>query len=132
MDDQRPISGAEKTFFSLGTGRGISVFFARKFLTFLISQVPVVLIFTKFDALEDKCYSKLREQGKSHQEAKNELPELANKIFQNEYLSRIENTEFPPKTYVCLAGDRPHFSFKLYILTDTRNEQARQSMFSII
>ena len=25
MDDQRPISGAEKAFFSLGTGRGIFV-----------------------------------------------------------------------------------------------------------
>ena len=67
--------------------------------------MPVVLIFTKFEALEDKCYSKLRDQGKGHQEAKNELPELANKIFRNEYLSRIQNTEFPPKTYVCLAGN---------------------------
>jgi hypothetical protein len=25
MDDQRPVSGAEKAFFSLGTGRGIFV-----------------------------------------------------------------------------------------------------------
>jgi len=25
MDDQRPISGAEKAFFSFGTGRGIHV-----------------------------------------------------------------------------------------------------------
>ena len=72
---------------------------------FSISQVPVVLIFTKFEALKDKCYSKLRDQGKSHQEAINEVPELANEIFQNEYLSRIQNTEFPPKTYVCLAGN---------------------------
>jgi hypothetical protein len=130
MDDQRPISGAEKAFFSLGTGRGIFVFFfSWKFLTYLISQVPVVLIFTKFDALEDKCYSELRQQGKSHQEAKDELPELANKIFQNEYLSRIKNTEFPPKTYVCLAGNQLCLSFKPYILTDTRNEQAGKPMF---
>ena len=75
--------------------------------------MPVVLIFTKFDALKDKCYSKLRDQGKTHQEAKNELPGLANKTFQNEYLSRIENTEFPPKTYVCLAGNMLYSSFKL-------------------
>ena len=67
--------------------------------------MPVVLIFTKFDALKDKCYSKLRDQGKSHQEAKNEVPGLANKTFQDEYLSCIENTEFPPKTYVCLEGN---------------------------
>ncbi len=72
---------------------------------FSISQVPVVLIFTKFEALKDKCYSKLREQGKDHQEADHEVPELAKKIFRNEYLSRIQNTEFPPKTYVCLEGN---------------------------
>ncbi len=76
---------------------------------FSISQVPVVLIFTKFEALEDKCYSKLRDQGKGHQEAINGVPELANEIFQNEYLPRIQNTEFPPKTYVCLAGNNVVF-----------------------
>ena len=27
MDDQRPISGAEQAFFSLGTGRGFLFFF---------------------------------------------------------------------------------------------------------
>jgi GTPase Era involved in 16S rRNA processing len=86
MDDQRPISGAEKTFFSFGTGR-----------------VPVVLIFTKFDALEDKSYSKLRDQGKEHQEAEKEVSELADKIFKDEYLPRVLDAEFPPKTYVCLA-----------------------------
>ena len=80
-------------------------FFFRKFLTFSISQVPVVLIFTKFEVFKDKCYSVLQAQGRGHQEAKNEAPELANEIFQNEYLSRIQNTEFPPKTYVCLEGN---------------------------
>jgi len=87
MDDQRPISGAEKAFFSFGTGR-----------------VPVVLIFTKFDALEDMCYGKLRGQGKSHEEASIQMLELANKTFQQEYLLRILKAEFPPKTYICLAG----------------------------
>ena len=67
--------------------------------------MPVVLIFTKFDALENKCYNKLRYQGKDHQEAKSAMPELANKIFQDEYLPRVLDTEFPPKTYVCLAGN---------------------------
>jgi len=41
----------------------------------------------------------------NHQEAKSAMPELANKIFQDEYLPRVLDTEFPPKTYVCLAGN---------------------------
>ena len=39
-------------------------------------QVPVVLIFTKFDALEDMCYSKLRGQGMSHEAASIQVPEF--------------------------------------------------------
>jgi len=108
MDDQRPISGAEKAFFNLGTGSGIATYlfiYFWNFLIFSIFQVPVVLIFTKFDALENKCYTQLRHQGMNHQEAKSAMPELANKIFQDEYLPRVLNTEFPPKTYVCLAGN---------------------------
>ena len=77
-------------------------------------QVPVVLIFTKFDALELKCYSKLREEGKSHEEASIQVPELANKTFQDEYLSRVLGANFPPKTYVCLSGE-------IFILIDFFN-----------
>ena len=76
-----------------------------KFLKFSIFQVPVVLIFTKFDALENKCYNKLRYQGMNHQEAKSAMPELANKTFQEEYLTLVLDTKHPPKTHVCLAGN---------------------------
>jgi len=67
--------------------------------------VPIVLIFTKFDALADVCYNKLRYQGKDHQEAKTAMHELAKKTFQKEYLPRVLDAEFPPKTFVCLAGN---------------------------
>ena len=106
MDDQRPISGAEKAFFGLGTGSGIFIIsFVWMFLILTIFQVPVVLIFTKFDALEHRCYNKLRHQGRNHQEAKSAVPELKNKIFQEEYLPRVQDTKFPPKAYVCLSGN---------------------------
>jgi len=72
---------------------------------YFILQVPVVLIFTKFDALVEKCYQKLRLQGKDHQEAKAAMHEFANKTFQDEYLSRVLATDFPPKAYICLAGN---------------------------
>ena len=67
--------------------------------------MPVVVIFTKFDALEDMCYNKLRSQGKNHQEAQDAMPGFVNKIFQEEYLSRVLATDFPPKAYVCLSGN---------------------------
>jgi hypothetical protein len=131
MDDQRPVSAAEKVFFSLGTGSGICCFFfwKFKFLIFSIFQVPVVLIFTKFDALEDTCYNKLRSQGKNHQEAEDAMHEFANKIFQNEYLPRVLATDFPPKAYICLAGNilSPHIFLKF--LQMFRDEQGRNSMF---
>jgi len=106
MDDQRPMSGGEKVFFSSGTGSGIYfIYFLGKFLILSILQVPVVLVFTKFDSLVEKCYQKLRLQGKNHQEAKAAMHEFANKTFQDEYLSRVLNTKFPPKAYICLAGN---------------------------
>jgi len=106
MDDQRPISGAEKAFFSCGTGRGIYILllFVEAIDIFKF-QVPVVLIFTKFDALEDMCYGKLRNQGRSHEEASMQMQDLANNTFQQEYLPRILDAEFPPKAYVCLTGN---------------------------
>jgi hypothetical protein len=88
-----------------------------------------VLIFTKFDALELKCYSKLREEGKSHEEASIQVPELANKIFQNEYLPRVLGAKFPPKTYVFLAGNILYSYIFFRILTNIRARQRRKSMF---
>jgi hypothetical protein len=88
-----------------------------------------VLIFTKFDALELKCYSKLREEGKSHEEASIQVPELANKTFQDEYLPRVLGAKFPPKTYVCLSGKTLYFYIFFTLLTDVRIGQRRKSMF---
>jgi hypothetical protein len=81
------------------------LFLEFNFLIFSIFQVPVVVIFTKFDALEDKCYNKLRSQGKNHQEAKDAMHEFAKNVFEKEYLSRVLATDFPPKAYICLAGN---------------------------
>jgi hypothetical protein len=108
------------------------VFFLSLFvqpLMILFFQVPVVLIFTKFDALELKCYSKLREEGKSHEEASIQVPELALKTFQDEYISRVLGAKFPPKTYVCLSGKMLYFHRFFQFLIDVRAGQRRKSMF---
>jgi hypothetical protein len=94
--------------------------------------VPVVLIFTKFDALEDMCYNKLRSQGKNHQEAQDAVPECANKIFQNEYLSRVLATDFPPKAYICLGGDilSSYRFFKFLQILEMNKEETQCSELS--
>jgi len=91
-----------------------------------------VLIFTKFDALEDMCYNKLRSQGKNHQEAEDAMPELASKIFQNEYLPRVLATDFPPKAYVCLAGNILSFYrfFKFLQILEMNKEETQCSELS--
>jgi len=107
------------------------VFFSFSFCTTLdnvIFQVPVVLVFTKFDALELKCYSKLLEEGKSYEEASIQVLELAHKTFQDEYLPRVLGAKFPPKTYVCLSGKILYFSRFFKFLTDARTGQRRKSM----
>ena len=88
-----------------------------------------MLIFTKFDALEDKCYSKLRKEGKSHEEASIQVPGLANKTFQDEYLPRVLGAKFPPKTYVCLSGNILYSYTFFRILIISRAGQRRKSMF---
>jgi hypothetical protein len=53
------------------------------------------------------------------------MHEFANKIFQNEYLSHVLATDFPPKVYVCLAGNilSPYRFFKfLQILGMNKKE----------
>ena len=78
------------------------------------------------------CYNKLRAQGKNHQEAEDAMPELASKIFQNEYLPRVLATDFPPKAYVCLAGNILSFYrfFKFLQILEMNKEETQCSELS--
>jgi len=60
--------------------------------------------FTKFDALVIQEYAKLNdEQDGSDRWAKAE--EKADTVFQETYLSKVLNVQFPPKAYVHLQGE---------------------------
>ena len=107
------------------------LFLLQKLMIFFKFQVPVVVIFTKFDALEDMCYGKLRGQGKSHEEASIQVPELANETFEKEYLPCIFNTRIPPKTYVCFAGN-VIFCLIFQVLKNNRNGQRRKRRKSML
>jgi len=66
--------------------------------------VPVVAIFTKFDALEDVTYGKLRNEGIPHADAVKQTAERAVADFETEYLPVVRKLKFPPKVHVYLRG----------------------------
>ena len=71
-----------------------------------LSSVPVIVIFTKFDALHAVAFGELREQGKGIQEAVAMAPKHAEEIFKNnDYYGMLQGKEFPPKNFVCMGGE---------------------------
>ncbi|KAN0078029.1 hypothetical protein V8E55_010086 [Tylopilus felleus] len=88
-DHSRPITVAEETFFSkCGTGK-----------------VPVIAIFTKFDALHAIAYRELRDQGISFHQAMALAPEHAKEVFKhNEYYGMLQGMKFPPRSLICMGG----------------------------
>jgi hypothetical protein len=75
-DHSRPITKAEEAFFSkCGTGR-----------------VPVIAIFTKFDALHTVAFSELTEQGMGSEEALALAPQQAGQMFKdNDYYGMLQD-----------------------------------------
>jgi len=102
MDDERPFTAAERSFFSeCGTG-----------------SVPVVAIFTKFDALEDIAYAELRKEGVSREDAVLQTAARAVSDFESMYLSELYERKYPPKGHVYLRDlDKPETDCRE--LTDT-------------
>ncbi|KAG6914002.1 hypothetical protein DXG01_002956 [Tephrocybe rancida] len=91
LNDNRPVTRAEDTFFSeCGTG-----------------HVPVIVLFTKLDALDDKGYQMLLKENPdiSHEDAAEQAPVRARELF-DEMLTklRIFKSQYPPKNHVVLRG----------------------------
>ncbi|KIM26280.1 hypothetical protein M408DRAFT_313665 [Serendipita vermifera MAFF 305830] len=86
MDDSRPFTTAEAQFFSkVGTG-----------------CVPVIAVFTKFDALDNKAFTVLRSRKLSRPEARKEAPIHATTEFEQRHLNTFYNQPYPPKGHVYL------------------------------
>ena len=105
-DHSRPITKAEETFFSeCGTGKGEEIVNPCYLLS--LSSVPVIVVFTKFDALHAVAFGELREQGMSIREATALAPEHAKEIFKrNSYYSRVQAMKFPPRNFICMGGEQ--------------------------
>jgi len=105
MDSARPILSSELDFFNEGTGKGWSILNLQEII--LINKwhfpVPLVTIFTKFDAQVIQQYGDLdniMDEGDRWVKAR----ENASRTLQEVYLSKILNTNNPPKAYVQLEG----------------------------
>ncbi|KIM30955.1 hypothetical protein M408DRAFT_65939 [Serendipita vermifera MAFF 305830] len=86
MDDGRPFTAAEVQFFSeIGTG-----------------YVPVIAVFTKFDALDDNAYDTLRDNNLSRSDARKEAPKHAVAEFEQHHLNSFYTKPYPPKAHVYL------------------------------
>ncbi|KAF7984468.1 hypothetical protein HWV62_14574 [Athelia sp. TMB] len=86
MGDDRPFTRAEISFFSeCGVG-----------------SVPVIAIITKFDAMDDKAFAELLDRGLSEDEARDEAPGHATKIFEEEIKGILYKNKYPPKGHVLL------------------------------
>jgi len=70
-----------------------------------VTSVPVVTIFTKFDALEDKAYGDLEEEGVSEEDVVAHAPARAVADFEGMYLSELYGREYPtPRGHVYLRA----------------------------
>ena len=74
--------------------------------------VPVVAIFTKFDALEDVAYGKLTNEGIPPADAVKQTADRAVADFEREYLPVFHELKFPPKGRVYLRGE--HYIARVY------------------
>jgi len=87
-DSNRTITAAEQEFFkNIDTGR-----------------VPVIAIFTKFDALDAAACKFLEDGGLPFYKAKQDALDYADKQFRETHLPLINNQPHPPKAVVCLRN----------------------------
>jgi len=89
------------------------------------ASVPVIAVFTKFDALWDDAFGQLKESGLTRMESKRMVPEKAKEILTNmKVWERLRETQYPPKDCVHLAGVLTHdFICIVYNLYYFRNGQ---------
>ncbi|KAG2062870.1 hypothetical protein BDR04DRAFT_1235631, partial [Suillus decipiens] len=71
-------------------------------------SIPVIVLFTKFDALYDTAYAELKSQGASMEEAEEQAPKRAEDLFamgpQLNFLYHSKDIRRPPKCHICLPN----------------------------
>ena len=69
--------------------------------------MPVILIFTKFDALHCEAFDTLEEEGHDRNEALHLAPGRAVSDFEPVFVKQRKQWRYPPKDHIILAGMLP-------------------------
>jgi len=110
VDDARPFTAAEMNFFStFGAGNGEVAKMTPCIYMLMGSSlpVPVIVIFTKFDARYDEAFGDLEKEGVLWEEAVTLAPQRAHADFEKKFLGSLYKKEYPPKAHVYLQGQKP-------------------------
>jgi hypothetical protein len=80
-----------------------------------VASVPVIVVFTKFDALSAVALGKLRKiQGLTRKDQFERTPKLVEEMFANANIwGRLCGTRHPPKNYVRLASKLIHHFIRM-------------------
>jgi hypothetical protein len=70
----------------------------------MLLPVPVITIFTKFDALVRNAYAALKKAKYQYKDAVAEAPNRAKVEFDQIYPVLVYKTTYPPKGHVCLQS----------------------------
>ncbi|KAF9458884.1 GTP-binding protein [Collybia nuda] len=99
LDDSRPFQHAENQFFSeVGTGK-----------------VPIVVVFTKCEALEYEAVNVLEEQGHNFNDAAKGSVDYAKEHLQTAHL-KLQSYKYQPKGYVYLQEmEKPNTNCKMLV-----------------
>jgi hypothetical protein len=86
-----------------------------EWLIIVFAPVPVIVVFTKFDALSGVAFGELKEiPGLARNDILAKIPQRVEEIFANaNILERLRQTRHPPKDYVRWDSKLAHH-FHLY------------------
>ncbi|KAG9038076.1 hypothetical protein FRB95_003004 [Tulasnella sp. JGI-2019a] len=86
LDDDRPVGDAEMRMLGLKNP----------------GEVPVVVVFTKYDGLETRVFNQMRQEGRLKREAFRAMAGAAERLFKEHWLNRIYTAEPPKPPFVRL------------------------------
>jgi hypothetical protein len=98
------MTAAEMSLFEGGTGNGQRMPASLIDTLLIFIQVPVIAIFTKMDALEERAFNQLLNEGAEFEEADTKAPSLAKDKFERGYLRPVTNVKNKPAYIVQLRG----------------------------
>jgi hypothetical protein len=94
------MTAAEMSLFASGTGNGQRTPASLIDSLLIFIQVPVIVIFTKMDALDERAFNELVNEGASFEEADSKAPSLAKDKFERSYLRPVNDVVKNKPAYI--------------------------------